>query len=276
MIVAAILLAAATPSGDAIFAAAQKAAARATYPIYASYTVDVAFTSGMQRVHDAWQTVEDIRAATVLAALFSTHESANPAAPHGTDVDLQICGNVNPPDQRDPIGNVAFAIDQTFGIGPPRSYVSGSELNSPAPAAHTFRVIGGAVGPDRPYVVQLLGVVAGEHGSEYHLKLTPNFDPSRDRLRELWIATDTMTVDAAVVAGIGDRAPASKVAWNVSFVTRDGAPYLEREVALAPLDYGTQGVLSDVSIDFSDVQFAVEYPTRYPIGRQAPNALHDP
>jgi len=276
--VTAVAPALAAPSGDAILTAAQKAVARATYPVYASYRVDVGFSNGAQRVNDSWQSIEDIRAATVIASLFSAQENANPAAPHGINVDLPVFGIMNPAEQRDPIGNVAFAIDQTFGVAPSRTYISGNALNGPAPtpAPRTFRVVGGAVGPDKLYAVQYIETVPGDHGSDYHLKLRPLVDPARDRLRELWIATDTMAVDAAIVAGIGDRAPLTKIAWKVSFTMLNGAPYITHEVALAPLDYGTQGILSDVTIDFNDVQLAQEFPTRYAVGQQAPNPVHDP
>ena len=278
LIAAAVLPAAGPPlTGDAIFDAAQKVAVHATYPVYASYTVNVAFTDGTQRVHDTWPTVEDIRTATVLASLFSSQEVANPATPHGTDIDIQAFGNVNAAKEHDPIGNVAFAIDQTFGVTPPRAYLSGSALNTtPVPADGMFRVIGGAVGPDRLYIVQLVDTVVGDRGQEYHLKLTPRFDPNRDRLRELWIATDTMTLDAAVVMGVGDRPPTSKVLWRVSFTTVNGAPYLQRETALAPLDYGTRGRLQNVTVDFSDMQPSDNYPVRFRLGQQPQNPLRDP
>jgi hypothetical protein len=275
----AILLAAAIAApltGNAIFAAAQTAASHASYPAYASYTVNVAFADGTQRVHDSWQTIEDIKGATVLAGLFSAQEVANPAVPHGTNVDVQVFGNLNPPQQRDPIGNVTFAIDQTFGVAPLRSYVTGRELNSPAPASHLFRVVGRAAGATPLYNAQLVDTVPGDHGSDYHLKLTPLTDPGTNRLRELWVATDTMALDAAVVAGIGNRPPASKILWKVSFGSLAGAPILAREVALAPLDYGTQDILRDVTIDFTDVEPAPQYPDRYQIGEQAADALRDP
>ena len=78
--------------------------------------MNVAFTKDAQRVHDSWQTVEDFTHATVLTKIFSTQEDANPYVPHGTNVVIPFFGSLNPAKPREPIGEVACAIDQTFGI----------------------------------------------------------------------------------------------------------------------------------------------------------------
>jgi hypothetical protein len=76
----------------------------------------------------------------------------------------------------------------------------------------------------------------------------------------LWIGTDTMAVHSAVVAGIGNRPPTTKILWKVDFAPREGATYVAREAALAPLNYGKQGMLDNVTIDFDDVLLTSTFP----------------
>ena len=135
---------------DAVFAQAIAGVENDAVAPYATYTVVVTVTNDGRRVVDSWTTTEDITHEIVLASSFSDEERAKPTAPHGFNVvarrrfsvaavgtfipDLDSTARwvnskpVNSERADDLVGPVALAVDQNFGLTPPRAYrVANSE-----------------------------------------------------------------------------------------------------------------------------------------------------
>lgn len=111
----------ATTRGEARFARAVAAAESASHPRYATYVVHVSFANGSHHVADDWDVTEDLTHATVYPDVFSHRDRTAPTIPRG--INFQVGGviiNAAQPD--DPIGPLAFAVDQDFGLRPPRAY----------------------------------------------------------------------------------------------------------------------------------------------------------
>src|ERR1700733_12729158 len=112
--------------GERIFLAAQHVLSLQKYPHFASYDVRVEFINhtrtGEYHVRDTWSTAENFANSTVFSRIFSDEEDESPYVPHGINFELQIFGNLNPEKPNDPIGQVAFAVDQTFGVSAQHTY----------------------------------------------------------------------------------------------------------------------------------------------------------
>jgi hypothetical protein len=259
-------------SGEALFERAVTAAEHGSYPRYATYAVDVSFTNGAHHVTDVWDTTEDITHSAVYASIFSRQEHASPFVPHG--INLQIGGMViNAQRPNDPIGPVAFAADQDFGLRPPHAYAVLYDADTFATTASGFAVIGRSGTEGQRYAVTLVDADA----TSDHLALTPLRDPYHNRLRELWIDPKDASVQEAVVAGIGDRAPLDRVQWDVLFVQNAGGTYIAEEDALAPLDYGKSGHLQNARVTFDDLTLSSRFPFTTTLGIETPvQSQHDP
>jgi hypothetical protein len=242
---------------DTIFMKTRAAYTAGAYPRYAQYDVRIAYRNGDKSVHRTWITVEDVRNGAVTSRIFSREETANPGPPPtGINVAIPILSEVLRRKDPEPVGQLALAITQGFdlndqqvrlGYRPPTAL---PQLESQLPVIGRTKAKVDA----RLYTVRLLDTAnAGDDDVTYHLGLTPNVDPWRHRLRELWIDGKTMLPTKAVVSGIGNRAPLTSVPWAVTFAQSEGATYLASMTALGPLDYGRDGRMTGASITFENV-----------------------
>jgi hypothetical protein len=254
---------AAPPDAETIFENARTAWSSGAYPRYASYATVVDYHNGTHHVRRTWDTIEDFRHESVFARKFSREEEANPGPPpRGIDIAIPFFGSINPEKPADPVGHVALAVDQSYGIASSQLHISAATSVSEFDAkASTLTVIGHTGVVARVYAVRLIDTDVDDGGTEYHLGLTPLHDPSRYRLRELWVDGTTWLTQKAIVAGIGNRSPLMDVSWRVDFRQTDGATYIAQETALADLDYGGAGKLQDVTISFDEFT-----PTALPTG----------
>jgi len=264
---------------ETIFANARKAWTDGAYPRYATYATVVDYHSGDHHVRRTWDPIEDLRHEAVFSRKFSREEEANPPPPpRGVNIAVPFLGNLNPDKPDDPIGHVAFAIDQNYGLAPGQTRISAVDSISAFDAkGSTLTTIGRTGVFARTYDVRLIETLAGENGLQYHLGLTPLRDPSRNRLRELWVDGKTWLTQRAIVAGISNRAPLNEVSWRVDFRQVDGATYIAQETALADLDYGSDGTLHDVTISFEELA-PTPLPTgwKFAIGISDDHPLSDP
>ncbi len=250
----------------AIFDASRRAWGAGAYSRYAEYVAVVSFHNGPKYVRRTWQTVEDIRHGLVYSGAFSREEQAHPTTPHGIVVSVPFFGEINKPQPTDPIGQVAFAIDQDYGLAPNgRHLVSTSSLSKLDRQSTTLPVIGHTGTVARDYAVSLIETTVDAQGPEYHLRLTPLRDPDRHRLRELWVDGMTWLPEESIVAGIGNHPPLTNVLWRIEYQQTQGATYIARETALADVDYGKAGRLRDVEIAFQEVDLR-SFPTPYRFG----------
>jgi hypothetical protein len=257
---------AAPPDPYAIFAASRKAWGAGAYPRYAEYVAIVSYRNGTKTVRRTWETLEDIRHGFVYSRAFSREERANPTTPHGINIAIPIIGALNKVRPDDPIGQVAFAIDQDDGLAPSgRRLISTNSLSTLDAQSSKLPVIGHTGTVVRDYDVSLIETAVDALGPEYHLRLTPLRDPDRHRLRELWVDGTTWLPEESVVAGIGNHPPLTKVLWRVEYRQAQGATYIARETALADVDYGAHEMLHDVQVAFEEVDLR-SFPSPYRFG----------
>jgi hypothetical protein len=254
------------PDPYAIFDASRKAWGAGAYSRYAEYVAVVSFHNGPKYVRDTWQTVEDIRHGLVYSGAFSREEQAHPYTPHGVEVSVPFFGVINKAQPDDPIGQVAFAIDQDYGLAPSeRHLVSTNSLNTLDLQSTKLPVIGHTGTVARDYAVSLIDTTSDAQGLRYHLGLTPLRDPDRHRLRELWVDGTTWLPQESIVAGIGNHPPLTKGLWRIEYQQTQGATYIARETALEDVDYGKAGKLHDVRIAFEEVDLR-SFPNPYRFG----------
>jgi hypothetical protein len=286
----------ATVQGEAIFAHALKVLQNDDYARYAKYDVVVSFTNGARHV-DSWATTEDMTHASVYADNFSQQERENPFTPTGVNVgiganlpdasarsfganngipntDTAVSAVVNKEgDSSDPVGPVAFAIDQNFGLTDPRPYVVVHEGETFSSRADGFTTIGRTRinEPPRYHVV-----LADTTGNVAHLTLTPLRDPFRNRLRELWVETDTGIVRQAIVAGVGDRSPIADGKFRITFMQVQGGTYISKIESITPIHFGDDDDVSDLTFTFENLVLTSDSP-KYRFGISTPvQTLHDP
>jgi hypothetical protein len=261
---------------------------------YATYAVVVTVVNDGRRAVSSWQTTEDITHGIVLASSFSDQERANPTTPHGINVvahrrfqlsaprsfspgldpsaNLAVNSSpVNPERTDDAVGPVALAVDQNFGLTPRRAYRIANDERTIVAGADELALIGRSGMTMPRYRVELLDTESGIA----HLELTPLRDPYYNRLRELWVDTQTAYVRDAIVQGVGDRAPFDRARWHVTFDRRQGAMYLTEAHPVEPLTIGH--ATPQISIDFENVTLLSYSPVKTTFGIEAQvHYLRDP
>ena len=279
---------------EALFARAVSVAENDAHAPYATYTVVVAVTEDGHRVTESWQTTEDLTHSIVLASSFSDEERANPTTPHGTNVvarrrfqlsaprslsaGLDPAANltlnsrpVNPERSGDAVGPVALAVDQNFGLTMPRTYRIANDERTVVGGAAELATIGRTGARLSRYRVALLDTADGIA----HLALTPLRDAYHNRLRELWVDTETAFVRDAIVLGVGDRPPFDRTHWHVSFDRREGGTYLTEAHPIEPLTIGR--LTPQISIAFAKLSLLASSPVKSTFGIEAPvRYLRDP
>jgi hypothetical protein len=281
--------------GEAIFNHALKVAQSDAHARYATYQVVVTFTNGAHHT-DAWDTTEDMTHASVYADIFSQQERADPVTPHGTNIGLSAglsdssprslganngkpstdpaitSGPLNGADTSDPVGPVAFAVDQNFGLTAPRPYVVVHEGETFSSRADGYTTIGRTGAEAKRYRIELNEI----DGNVAHLTLTPLTDPYHNRLRELWVETDTGYVREATVQGVGDREPIDKARFKVTFFRKDGGAYIAKECAMEPIAFGDNDTVPDLCFSFEGLALTSLSP-KYTFGiSTSVQTLHDP
>jgi hypothetical protein len=285
----------ATAQAEAIFARAVHAAQSDARAPYATYDVAVAFANHGRRIVDTWATTEDITHEAILADAFTQEERRAPSVARGSNLVFTFgvqpnsssafgagsagtpvtltTSPVNPERTYDPIGPVAFAVDQDFGLTPPRSYLVTHDVASFAANADGLATIGRAGTQLERYRVSLVA----SDGSIAHLALIPLRDAYHNRLREIWVDLASDAVREAIVAGVGNRAPLEGVRWDVTFARKDGGNYVAEERALEPIDYGRAGRLENVIITFGNLSLTSQSPYANTFGISTPvQTIGDP
>lgn len=264
---------------ETIFENARQAWAHGAYPRYATYATVVDFHNGPHHLRRTWDTIEDFRHESVYSRKFSREESANPPPPpRGINIDVPFFGTLNKDQPADPVGHVAFAVDQGYGIAAVQMHIESVTSASAFDAKRsTLAVIGHTGVIARTYDVRLIETAVDDVGPEYHLALTPLRDPDRYRLRELWVDGKTWLPEEAIVAGIGNRPPLTTVRWRIEFRQVEGATYVARESALADVDFGAAGILHGLTVSFEELAPTSNPPAwQWSIGMSDDRPLSDP
>ncbi|GAC1579764.1 MAG: hypothetical protein NVS3B7_13970 [Candidatus Elarobacter sp.] len=269
------------PDPETIFGNVRKAWGAGAYPRFAEYAIVVEYHKDGRHLKHTWDTTEDLRHNAVYSRMFSREQRnymGDP--PRGTNIALPFFGTLNKIQPADPIGHVSFAVDRDDGMAPvERRFVTPSSQYDFNRRSSTLQVIGRTGTTARDYDVSLIETLHDAEGPEYHLALRPLHDPMRYRLRELYVDGTTWRPEEAIVDGIANRAPLTKVPWRVEYRQVDGATYIASETALKDLDYGKAGTLRWVTVSFEELKRGAK-PTRFGsefgLGNSSDDPLREP
>ncbi len=274
-----------TPDPYGIFAQARQVWAQQRYPDYLTYTVAVDVTENGVPKAKHYHLAFDSTNGKIGVNPISDEEQAAPPDPNGVTIHLIPKRNFQPlMDKR--VGNPGEAVDflgvpivsptYSFGMtlassqgdepsGDPLVDQIRKEFNDPVPASKaeqsvtsgSDKTIASVTAFSRRYTIEFAGIETLNGVQCYHLKLTPNYDPQKLRLRELWV--ETHTYDTVQLVSAGNFA-ASKVPWLITFDDVNGAQYISSETALAPVGVGDHRY-ERASISFEQIAQA-ERPSR--------------
>ena len=151
---------------------------------------------------------------------------------------------------------IVAAVRAQFHDPDPRIAASAAPTATPTPG---LREIATVVSRSRMYDISLEGIDAIDGEPAYHLRLRPLREPGRYRLRELWVDTVTFAPRKLIEGLNFVNGPGTEVPWSVTFVSYDGALYIDTETALAPMRYQRHHY-SEASVSITKLQ-EVDAPT---------------
>ncbi len=152
------------------------------------------------------------------------------------------------------------------------SYRVANDERTVVASAGELAVIGATGAKPAPrYRVTLLDT----DGTVAHLELTPLRDPYHNRLRELWVDSQTAYLQAAIVEGVGNRPPFDRTRWHVTFSRHEGATYVTDVAPVEPLKIGSS--TPQVTIAFENLSLLSHSPLKTSFGIESPvQYLRDP
>jgi len=132
---------------------------------------------------------------------------------------------------------------------------------TPEPAASALAVIGTVTATGEfDYTIDSVDV----EGDELHLKVLPTRDPDRNRLRELWVAKDTLELHKLIATDKLFLLPSKDVygvLFTVTLKTIDGYPCVTSIHGVVGDGYSGDGQVVDYV--FSDISFPATLPDWY-------------
>jgi hypothetical protein len=280
MMIAALLaatVAAAPPSTDPyeIFAQARRYWETQKYPGLLEYTVVVRVLEGGKERALHYRSAYDGYTGTVAFDPVSAEEAAHPhAPPKGFGFSFFFWRVTKPEPPVDYLGVPELAPNYGFGIGEtplalvprtptpaelvrqireqfhdPDPRATATPTPEPTPGLHEIAAV---FAKNRTYDVALVGTDRIDGAPAYHLALHPLREPHRYRLRDLWIDVATFAPRKLIEALNFTNGPGTAVPWSVTFEERDGALYIDRETALAPMQYRAL-VYTQASVSIEDL-----------------------
>lgn len=251
------------PDGYAVYDRARHVWDAQRYPDFLSYTIAVDVSErGVEKSRHYHETF-DVRNRAIDVNPVSDEEQAAPPTPTGMVIHLQPKhqGHVmldkkvgNPGEAVDYLGVPKLSPTYAFGLDTgatgdetaqqdPSALVAEirKEFNDPAPPPTIQNQPGGlktiavVSSRTRAYTITNAGTDTIDGHDCWHLLLSPNRDPQRLRLRELWIDEQGGQTRQLLSAGnfTGSAAP-----WLVTFTEIDGAMYIASETAMTPVGVG--------------------------------------
>jgi hypothetical protein len=264
MVIAALLAAAlnAAPSTTdpyEIFAQARRYWESQSYPGQLQYTVVVRVHEGGQDRAEHYHSAYDSYTGSIVFNPVSDEELAHPHYPKGISVGIFFWRVTKQEAPVDFLGAPELSPNYGFGIGTtpltpvpqpltpaeivrqvreqfndPDPHATATPSPAPTPELHEIATV---YARNRAYDVSLVGTDDIDGSPAYHLSLHPLREPHRYRLRDLWVDTTTYAPRKLIEALNFANGPGTNVPWSVTFKNRDGALYIDRETALAPMQY---------------------------------------
>lgn len=246
-----------------IFSRAKDAWHAQRYPDFLTYTISVNVSERGVEKTNHYHLAYDAKRESVAVEAVSDEEKAAPASGDGVNLRLGLKrqGRTifehrvgNPGDAVDLLGVPDLAPNYAFGLArhldaaevPTNDELVAqirAQFHDPAPPGTTkelatppgLKEIAVVSASHHDYDVRLAGIENVGGTNAYHLVLHPLLDPSRFRLRELWVATDTFATLKLITSG---NFTGPGVPWMVSFEEVDGARYIASEVAMDRIGVG--------------------------------------
>ncbi len=250
----------ATP--DALFSAARAALANQSYPSHIAYSIVV-------RVQAAGKTHEDHYRGSIEGSndnfrvdQFSDEERANPSTPHGINV-VWLAGStgtaiaLSKRTPGEPMGIPDLSPIYSFGL---RKCPTLEPADTGEDA--TLKTIGRVVSANHIYNVSSLGPEVIDGTNVTHLSLAPITNPARNRLRDVWIDSSDLIIQARTSGNFRAR-ETEHVPWVIRYKQIDGGNYVVSESSEAPVKFAGH-VYDSVTIEFRDIVLNVDSgPSRF-------------
>lgn len=267
---------------DAIFSRVRDVVSDRACPKRIEYEIVVSATVNMRLEQNHFRATYLADEDYLHVSSLSEEDRENPYVPHGTNVLIKpivplvglseaLTEKINhdgPP--VDLMGVPLLSPTFTFGLA--RSAVATDQPERNAePSPSGFRIIGSTESVARDYRVSLLDVEPYDRGHAYHLALSPERDPKKFRLRELWVDTESFALLKIVTAGNFNQGPSLGARWLTTFQTFDDCRLVDREIALDPLDYGRGRHYVDTTVSFDILRKPDAYAQPLLIFRRPPD-----
>src|SRR5215469_9391380 len=208
-----------TLSAQTIFAKARTAMYLRTYPRYVAYIIDVQSNAYGKHYHEGYRALLRTHDDALVVHKTPIYTSNKPPNPYGFSF-FGINPEGKPSDHIDPpfgVPLMSATFDFDLARGPTPRHHSDDDAEGDLPP-----VIGTVKVTAADYAVTLLGVEDLDGAQVYHLRLQPLTDPAHDRVRELWVDTQTFDVRKLVTEGIFESGPPTTAMWTVNFIQLHG------------------------------------------------------
>lgn len=274
MLLAAVGLAAALSAPDPydVYARARARWAAQQYPRFLAYDVKISGTAGESIITNTYASVADTQSGAINVRATSEEEAANPYVSHGAnfkinfkvsytrhtqldhpsadgDMHLARTVRVTQHEQYDLLGVPMLSPAYSFGLF---SESLAAKQPNPAPAPG-LKTIAAVTAVERDYDIRYGGIDTIGAAACYHLQLSPRREPSRFRLRQLWIDAQTYATREAAVQGNFTAGPGPTLPWLIRFAISGNLMYIQDESAMTPVNYLGRSY-SNVTIAFENVR----------------------
>lgn len=259
----------------AIYESAQAYWLTQRYPSALAYSVAVSVVEGGKPKVERYASSYDGTTNVVYVDPVSDYEIEHPVKPTGVNIGLFFWQSNKPLPPVDFIGVPRLRPNYTFGMAPfvpaptPTPFNSAAlvdeiraEHHDPNPRVTPTpmlppepRVIDTVFASNRAYAITLVGNEPVDGHDCYHLALKPLRNPGKYRIREAWIDEQNYATWKLVLASNFVWGPATHVGWTIYYGDGDGAHYITREVASAPISHAGE-IFSDVVLSFEKLRAA--------------------
>ena len=256
-------------AADVAYGLARKAWTLDAYPEAVQFVVHVHLQNHGKNLAIHYRGEEEVRRGNIHVDRFSAEEMARPYVPHGINVYFTLGVSTGgaaitgagrqavtlltkklSPDEPtyDLLGTPHLSSAYSFGL------LEAVTVEAPTLASQSnLKTIGKVSTISRIYEIRC-EPTAAEDGNAIHLSLRPTRDVGRYRLRELWIDPLNFTTRKLRTAGNFRDGPPLHSDWLTTFTTIGGAMFVDKEIALSPLDYGRGKRYENVTISFDRVE----------------------
>ena len=256
-------------AAEVAYGLARKAWTLDAYPEAVQFVVHVNVQNHGKNLLIHYRGEEEVRRGNIHVDRFSAEEMARPYVPHGINVYLTLgvstggatitgagrqaltllSKKLSPNEPTDDLlGTPHLSSAYSFGL------LESATIAVPTVASQSnLKTIGKVSAIRRVYEIRCEPTTVDD-GDAIHLSLRPTSDPGRYRLRELWIDPLNFTTRKIRTAGNFRDGPPLHSDWLTTFTTIGGAMFVDKEIALSPLDYGRGKRYENVTISFDRVE----------------------